>query len=242
MGRNWSQEPPQTAPRGLSEKLDRQDPALFSTALSQTTSVQPLATPLPRPVTPPVVPPIIEPVTPAQQVINFTSTTQAVAVPKTRSCTSTTVEMLFNSPCFLFFQSLQLAGVCNPLLVACIRSLQARKYATPRPEMNSSAYPMEMVFDQMRRMSQSDAIHQCVETERSFKSLLQIHSQPFHSKLARRSPPLAPLSQVPSYTAAVAGQVPNTMLVPYSNPRLVSPVQDVADIDRIEEGQSCLPS
>lgn len=113
--------------------------------------------------------PIFERATLLLQVFNLTPTTQAITVPSTRTCVSTTIEMLFNGPSFRFLQFVDLKEVWNPLLVSCIKSMRVRKYANNSLEMTSAIASMEISFNQMRRMSHTEAIHALYGDMKKFK-------------------------------------------------------------------------
>lgn len=160
--------------------MTSQDFLLSSNGPFRTASTQRLAPPVYEPVEPllPLLPlppfprpttPVIAPITPAQKIFNLTVTTQATTVASTRTCASTTIEMLFNSPAFGFLRSYDLTGVTNSFLIECVKALEKRKNAPTSQMMTSLLSRMENQFNQMRHMSHSQAIHQLCGDTNKFK-------------------------------------------------------------------------
>lgn len=80
--------------------------------------------------------------------------------------------MLYNSPVFQFLQFPELPVPAIPgdqLLVACVLSLQYRKYATSSQQMSCSTKPLRAKLDKMRRVSQKIVIQQLLESFEVFK-------------------------------------------------------------------------
>lgn len=78
------------------------------------------------------------------------------------------MEMLYNSDIFRF---LRFTKQPDSLTQACIESLQLRKQANSGSTMNSSAEPLELAFNEMRRFTQSCTIRQ-VCSHRKFDILI----------------------------------------------------------------------